>query len=128
MNRTFYIIAALALLIGAPARADGPDYDGTVAYIKSRLNGALTEQKQCVFGAKMPKAEHEDVFHAGALDVVPSVIKTSKVHFDCRKGAQCVAQGATKAAVMNFSVNEDAEGVAIAISRLVEMCGNGITY
>ena len=93
MNRTLYAVAALTLLMGAPARADGPDYEGTVAYIKSRLNGALTEQKQCVFGAKMPKAEHEYVFHAGALEVVPSVIKASEVHFDCRKGAQCIGIG-----------------------------------
>jgi hypothetical protein len=128
MNRTFYVLVLMGVMLGASARADGPDYEGTVSYIKSRVNGALTEQKRCIFGAKSPQAQHEQVFDAGALEVVPSVIKASEVHFDCKKGASCVAHTAEKKTVMNFSVNEDAEGVAIAISRLVEMCGAGVAH
>lgn len=126
MKRHIYaaIIASTAgLVLCATARADGPDYDGTVSYIKSRVSGSLTEQKQCVFGAKMRADGHERTFHAGALDLVPTVITPSEVHFECRKSARCISlPNADAATVLTFAVHDDAEGVAVAISRLVEMC------
>jgi hypothetical protein len=125
----FAVFFSVVCAAAVPAHADGPDYDGTVAYIKSRLHSTLTEQQRCVFGAKAPAATHEGVFHAGALDIVPTVIKASEVHFECRKGERCVAMGKSdKVAALNFAVHDDAQGVAIAISRLVEMCGPGATH
>jgi hypothetical protein len=128
MNRAFYAIAVLGVMLSATAHADGPDYEGTVSYIKSRVNGVLTEQKRCVFGARLQAAQHDHVFDIGKLDLVPSVIKASEVHFDCTKGAQCVTHAAEKKSAVNFSVAEDAQGVAIAISRLIEMCATGHAY
>lgn len=126
MNRTFYAaamgVAGLALFF--PAHADGPDYDGTVSYIKSRLVGTLTERRQCVFGAKTQASGDEGIFHAGALDIVPYAIKRSEISFECAKAERCISFGsAEKKSALNFEVHDDAEGVAIAISRLVEMCG-----
>lgn len=129
MNRAFYAFAIVGVMLSAGAHADGPDYEGTVAYVQSRVSGALIEQKRCVFSSKPPAAQLEHVFDASKLEIVPSVIKASEVHFDCAKGAQCVSHGAKeKKTVVNFSVNDDAQGVAIALSRLIEMCGTGHAY
>jgi len=129
MQRAFFaaiVASAMGIAACLPAQADGPDYDGTVAYIKSRVSGSLSEQQRCVFKAKVSSAAHEGTFHAGKLDIVPTVISPSEVHFECVKGAQCIAlPDAKQISVVNFGVHDDAQGVAIAISRLVEMCGPG---
>ena len=129
MHRQFLaatFAGALGFAAAESAHADGPDYDGTVAYIKSRVSNALVEHKRCVFGAQMSMTKHEGTFHAGKLEIVPSVIKPSEVHFDCLKGASCISlPDANTASALNFAVHDDAQGVAIAISRLVEICGPG---
>ncbi|MBY0511195.1 MAG: hypothetical protein K2P94_13725 [Rhodospirillaceae bacterium] len=119
----FAVIFGVVCAMAAPARADGPDYEATVGYINSLLNTKLTEQKRCVFAAKAPGAEHEGVFHAASLDIVPSVIKPTEIHFECRKGEQCIAGKSHTSSVLNVTVHSDANDVAIAISRLIELCG-----
>ena len=126
MIRMFFAtaMAVAGVMLTVPAHADGPDYDGTVSYIKSRLAGTLIEQRQCVFGAKMRASADEGTFHAGALDIVPSKINRAEVKFECAKADRCITFGSTEGkSAVNFAVHDDAEGVAIAISRLVEMCG-----
>lgn len=119
----FAVVFGVVCAMGAPARADGPDYEATVGYINSLLTNKLTEQSRCVFVSKAIGTQHEGEFHAAALEIVPSVIKPTEVHFDCRKGQQCIEGKSHKSSVLNVGVHSDANDVAIAISRLIELCG-----
>lgn len=119
----FAVIFGLSCAVTAPAHADGPDYEATVGYINSLLNTKLTEQKRCVFASKAPGIEQDGVFHAASLDIVPTVIKPTEVHFECRKGEQCIAGQSHKTSVLKVAVHSDANDAAIAISRLIELCG-----
>jgi hypothetical protein len=120
---SFAIMFGAVCAMAAPVHADGPDYEATVGYINSLLTTKLTEQSRCVFVAKALGAQHEGEFHAAQLDIVPTVIKPTEVHFECRKGQQCIEGKAHKSSVLNVGVHSDANDVAIAISRLIELCG-----
>jgi hypothetical protein len=109
--------------LAAPVHADGPDYEATVGYVNSLLNTKLTEQSRCVFSATPLNAKGEGTFHAAYLDIVPTVIKPTEVHFECRKGAQCFEGKTSKSSSINLNVHSDANDVAIALSRLIELCG-----
>jgi hypothetical protein len=120
MKPTWIAIVIGALLLAAPAQADGPDYDNVLILIRNGLKGSFAEQKRCVFRA--PGGE----FHAGSLDVVASAITASEVHFDCRKQQQCVTpEKGQSTSTIKFAVHGNALGLAGELSRLVEMCSGG---
>lgn len=111
------------------ARADGPDYEGTIAYIQSGLSGTLTERDQCTFHTKPPASGAEHIFHAGALSVVPTAITSDEIVFECPVGAHCVSalsESPTDKTKIGFAVHSDAHGIALAISRLIEMCSGAM--
>ena len=114
------------LLSTAPGgRADGPDYEGTIAYIQSGLSGTFTELDQCTFHSKNPPPEGEHIFHAGALGVVPTAITPDEIGFACPEGVHCVSalsENPTDKNEIRFAIHNDAHGVALAVSRLIEMC------
>ncbi len=120
---SFAVVFGLTCALTAPAHADGPDYEATIGYINSLLTNKLTEQSRCVFLSKALGTEREGEFHAASLDIVPTVIKATEVHFECRKGQQCIEGKSHKSSVLTVGVHSDANDVAIAISRLIELCG-----
>jgi hypothetical protein len=120
-------LAFAALMLALPARADGPAYADTLIYIRSLLDGTLVEQGHCTFVAKSPAKGRESTFRARDLTVVPSALSPHEVRFDCEKDARCVTFSAGSdhaASFLNLAVHGDAPGVATAISRLIEMCGD----
>jgi hemoglobin len=123
-------VSLVFVLFAMPdAQADGPDYEGTIAYIQSGLSGTLTERDQCTFHAKPPASGIEHIFHAGALSVVPIAIASDEIWFECPVGAHCVSalsESPTDKTEIGFAVHSDAHGIALAISRLIELCSGAM--
>lgn len=124
----FLVAAGFFILVFAPSitHADGPDYEGTIAYIQSGVNGTFAQQDHCTFVAETP-APDRGTFKASALSVVPTAISAREVRFECLKGDTCVASpGGTDESSIGVAVHGDAHGIALAISRLIEMCSGGM--
>ena len=130
MNHVVVLFAAASFLIlnlAAPAtHADGPDYEGTIAYIQSGVNGTFAQESHCTFLTDTP-ASDGGTFAAGALSVVPTAISAREIRFECLKGEDCVASpsGDSEKSI-GLAVHGDAHGMALALSRLIEMCSGGI--
>ena len=129
-------IATLALAAGfiflfypeSTARADGPGYESTIAVIESGVKGTFSQQDHCTFLAETP-LPGGGAFEAGALSVVPIEISANAVRFECLKGERCVrpASGSGEGeSTIGLAVHSDAHGMALAISRLIELCSGGI--
>ena len=118
------LLAAASLALTLPAYADGPDYDGTVDYIKSRIHGTLTEVRRCEFHAQSPASATARTFRVSALGIEPGAISAAEIRFECAKAEKCVSAASEPAASsISFAVHNDPQGVAVALSRLIELCG-----
>ncbi len=121
------VTSFLFIFFTAPAtQADGPDYEGTIAYIQSGVKGAFTQKDHCTFLAET-STSGDGAFEASALSVVPITISAAEVRFECLKRERCVSSssGANENSI-GMAVRGDAHGMALAISRLIEMCSGGI--
>lgn len=133
MARLSVILCAASLVftifLTPSAHSDGPDYEGTIAYIQSGLNGTLAERDQCTFHTQHATSGSEYIFSASALSVVPIAIHSDEVRFGCPDGAHCISalsESPTDQTEISFPIHSDAHGIALGISRLVEMCSGGI--
>ena len=110
------------------ARADGPGYESTIAVIQSGVKGTFSQQDHCSFLAETPVPDG-GAFEAGSLSVVPIEISADTVRFECLKGERCVkpASGSGEGeSTIGLAVHSDAHGMALAVSRLIEICSGGI--